>query len=251
MTYKEVVEQDFQLSFEVDLEKGSDAQDSDWKIKGIASVEVPDIEEETLIIKGMDTSYLENHGLINWNHGKLPQYIIGEIDKAEKIYDPPPAVLKVEGTLWKGTEVAKEAHKLMKALESGKSRRKMRLSLEGKAVQRQDKRVVKSRITNVALTMNPINIHTYAILTKGMCMHPEAESCMHCGLCAGFAKAATTDSIAPVMVESIDKRLKELEKEGGGKKKIKKLTKADALCLLINKGYSVNVSERVLNLIFK
>jgi hypothetical protein len=253
--YNDTFEEFFSFSTEVDLiEKAGVEGDEPWIIKGIASVEVPDIEEETLIIKGMDTSFLENHGVINWNHKPTVSAILGEVVKAEKQMDESPAKLYIEGELYKDVDESIKARSLMKALQKSRSNRKMRLSVEGKALVRDKdnpKRVVKSIITNVALTMSPINKETWAVLAKGMCRHPEAESCLHCGYC--FKKSATTESLSPVVKEDLEKDLT-ITCEGGDKKKKsgkKPLTKGDAVRLLVKSElYTPAAARQIIDFLF-
>lgn len=189
--YKDAVEQDFELTFDVDLLEKAGETEGKWLIKGVASVEAPDLDEEVIVIKGMDISYLESHGIINWNHQKGPNAIIGEITKAVKLIEKSPAELYVEGELHKDQPLAQDTYKLMKALQKSGKDKRMKMSVEGKATLREGKKILKSKMTGVALTMQPINPASYAMLAKGMCKHPEAESCMSCDV-ACIVKALET-----------------------------------------------------------
>ncbi|CAK0763513.1 conserved hypothetical protein [Gammaproteobacteria bacterium] len=250
--YSDTYEEDFSFSTEVDLiEKSAQQEDDPWLISGIASVEVPDVEEETLIVKGMDTSYLDQHGVINWNHKPGAGMILGEITKSEKFLEENPAKLYIEGELYKDVDESVKAYKLMKALKKSQSNRKMRLSVEGKALVRDKKdpkRVAKSIITNVALTMSPINKETWAVLMKGMCRHPEADSCLKCGYC--FSKSASVEkdgNMKMLVKESLDGSKKKCK--GGDKEKL--LTKADVINLLIKSGRHTRASaEEFVNYLF-
>jgi len=177
-----LTETSFEIPIGISLIKSVQEDDDDrWSWEGVGSVEIPDLEEETLVVKGMDISYLEEFGVINWNHGKQPGAIVGEVTKAMKILDKQPAELYLKGIFYKSLKAAQELQQLMKSLETDSlSKRQMCLSLEGKAISRENKRVVKSKIHAVAATMQPINTATYAVLTKGMCHHPESDVCMYC-----------------------------------------------------------------------
>lgn len=257
---KGLVETDFAIPMDVEFQKSGD--DGPWVWKGVASVEVPDAEDEVLVIKGMDTSYLDTHGIANWDHGRHPGAIVGEVTKSEKVYPQgKPAELHLEGILYKSLKAARELRDLIKAVESDSlSGRKMKLSLQGKAVSKEGKRVVKSRISAVAFTMQPINTLTYATLSKGMCKHPEDVECVHCGGCMEKSLEAGPDGNGKVLQkESLeggekcncgkDCKCKDEEKEEEKKKSIS--TRGDAVDYLVkSKKYTEEFAGSIVNFLF-
>lgn len=243
---EKLIEQDFQLDCEVEIVK-AETEDAPWVVKGYASVEIQDAEDEILIVKGMDCSYLDTHGIINWNHQRTPQFLIGEITKSEKLLDKKPSKLYVEGELFKHQPEAVNTYNLMKSLNKSTSGRKMKMSIEGRAVQRQGKKIVKSMITGVALTMQPINPYAYAVLSKGMCKHPESDTCLGCTeSCIGKGLDIDTNG-KPLLKQSLEGAEKCQKCKGGCKSdKTKMMTKSEVVqCLQIKKGYSVKVAEKI------
>ncbi len=150
--------------FQIKKAKDKDGNDI-LRIAGIASKEERDSQGEVLKIDGMDLTSFKN-GFVNFNHFKSPEYIIGQITKAEKRGKE----LYVEAELFGELEKARAAYKLTEILEKRKSDRRMQFSIEGKALERDpmDQGVVsKSKLTNIALTLNPINGSTLAQIMKG------------------------------------------------------------------------------------
>ena len=64
----------FRFHVPLDIKKSDDGKT--W-IEGVASVEAPDLAGETVILAGMDLSYLLNRGYFNDNHGKTTDAKVG------------------------------------------------------------------------------------------------------------------------------------------------------------------------------
>ena len=150
------------------------------RVKGIASDSGRDAQGEFLDPSGMDLSQLR---WLNWNHlGKSdPSTIIGEPDRT-KCKITPQNELYIEGTLYPELDSAKATYALMKALRNSPSGNRLSLSVEGKVTQRGSNdpknpaynKIVKSKITAIALCPTPINSSTWVDLIKGE-IHNDGE----------------------------------------------------------------------------
>lgn len=155
------------------IEKGKDPSGKEiMSFKGIASTNDKDSQGESLDPGGFD---LSNFKWVNWNHlgSKDSATIIGEIAKASLT---PKNELYIEGLLYPEVQMAKNTWTLMKALKNSPSGNKLSLSVEGKVLERasDDKenplynKILKSRITGVAICPTPINGKTWVdFLQKG------------------------------------------------------------------------------------
>ena len=137
------------------------------RLCGIASKEQRDAQDEYLVIDGMNLDSFVG-SFCNWNHlgGKDPSTIIGQVTKAEKRKDE----LYVEIELFEEMQKAKDAYKLTELLEKRNSKRRMQLSIEGKALERDpfDKgKVTKSKLSGIAMTVSPINSASLVQIMKG------------------------------------------------------------------------------------
>jgi len=158
----------FHFGLPVDLIKGKNSKGEERLLfKGRASTGSKDSQGENLDVNGFDLSEFRT---VNWNHGKTPHLIIGEPTKA-KINNN---ALDIEGELYPEMPQAVATHTLMKALK--KRGKQLYLSVEGKVLERgsNDKKhpaynkILKSKITGVAITPNPINGETFCeLIQKG------------------------------------------------------------------------------------
>lgn len=176
----------FKFFLPADIEKAtSDKGVEVMKVKGIASTANTDSQNEALSPSGMD---LKDFKWINWNHhgSKDPSTIIGEPTKAEVTKSNE---LYIEGVLYPEVPMAKTVWGLMKALKNSPAGNKLCLSVEGKVTERGcgpqflDKeqtvpnpnysvekwnKIVKSKITGVAICPVPVNGDTWVdFLQKG------------------------------------------------------------------------------------
>ena len=156
------------IAFSIAVTKLEQAEDGSRYIEGIASTPDQDVDDEVIVSKGLDCSYLDTgKGHLNWEHKDEPAFQIGII-KAHKIT---PRGLWIRARLFDDNENADDAWKTMKANpDHGYG-----FSIQGKTVERDDrypKRITKARVTAIALTSKPVNPNTYAdvckAFTKGM-----------------------------------------------------------------------------------
>lgn len=143
---------------------------------GVASDATKDAEEEVLDPDGFIYDRFLKSGLINLDH--LPTR--SPINKSRFwIGEPLDAYVKdgkffVKGKLWKRSPEARAFwDKAIEMKESG-SNRKPGMSVEGKALQRDarnPKKVTKALITNLALTMTPVNPSTYVDIQKSQSLY--------------------------------------------------------------------------------
>lgn len=183
---------DFKFFLPADIEKATDTSGKEvMKFKGIASTSEKDSQSEYLDPSGFD---LDSFKFVNWNH-------LGSKDSATIIGEPTKAVINannefyVEGRLFPEVEMAKSTWNLMKALQNSKSGNKLGISVEGKALERacgpqfldKDKKIknpdfskekwnkiIKAKITSIALCPIPVNGGTWADIMKGE-MHSDLE----------------------------------------------------------------------------
>jgi hypothetical protein len=158
----------FKFGIPVDLIKGKNSKGEERMLfKGRASTSHKDSQNESLDVNGMS---LENFKIINWNHSKTPDCIIGEPTKSI-IKD---GNLDIEGELYSEMPQAISTYNLMKALK--KRGKQLYFSVEGKVTKRgsEDKnnplynKILKSSITAVAITPHPINSNTFCeLIEKG------------------------------------------------------------------------------------
>lgn len=163
------MEGEFKLWMPLDIVK---ADGKEMRIGGIASDETAeDLQNEVVKVEGLDIDYLLKRGAFNWNHGKGPEDILGEVDKAEKIGGK----LYVEGILYPHVKRAKYVYDLIRSLRAVNSKRKLGLSLEGKVQEREGNVIKKAWIKNVAVTYNPINQGTWVDMVKSLTEGLETE----------------------------------------------------------------------------
>lgn len=142
----------FKFSLDADICKSDEDGEERRIIRGYASTETQDRQEETLVQKGLDISDFVNHGFFNYDHDN--RIIMGyplegcRVDKGG---------FWVEGELLKGIEEADRMWKLAVALKKSNAPRKVGFSVEGKVLEREGNKILKAKIYNVAITSNPIN----------------------------------------------------------------------------------------------
>ena len=149
----------------------AEGEDEAWKIRDVASTPDQDLQGESIDQNGLDISVLKaGRGLFNYDHLKGPENVLGQIEDAEFVEQDGKKVLMVEGYLFKHQERAKAFHNILKSLKKGAATR-VHLSVEGKIMSRDpmdSKQIKKARIEKVALTLDPVNPHTFAELVKSL-----------------------------------------------------------------------------------
>ncbi len=150
----------FRFHVPLDLKKGKDGKT--W-IDGVASVESPDLVGETVILAGMDLSYLLSRGYFNDNHSKTTDGKVGVPTEAAVT----PEGLRVRGYLF-DTPRAQGIVELADALQKSGSDRRLGLSVEGKTLKRDGKIVKRSWIKDIAITAEPMHPDTFLDVIKSI-----------------------------------------------------------------------------------
>lgn len=144
----------------------NEAGEKVMKLGGIASTTRKDTDNESLIPEGFDISYLKEKGIVNWNHSKSPEAIIGEPTKCQMTKKG----LYVESELYADSDLANKVYTLAETLNKNSKKRRLGYSIEGKVLARDpldDTKVTKALITNVALTISPKNPDSIVDIIKG------------------------------------------------------------------------------------
>lgn len=165
----------FSLFVPIEIEKSKSSDPAkrydNMRFKGVASNPNTglDADGEWLDPRGFDLNDFLSTGTINYHHlwKKSPAAIIGEpiaakITKGGELY--------VEGKLWKSSPLARDVYDVAEVMEKDSDTRRMGFSIEGIPVERDpnnEKRILKARITNLAITPAPKNKGTKMELIKG------------------------------------------------------------------------------------
>lgn len=231
------------------IEKAKDKEGNEvMRICGIASTNDEDTDGERINPLGLDTSYFEEQGFINWNHqgSKDPNYIIGRPSKVNVTKSG----MYVEADLYPDNPYAVGVWNLMKNIEkSGDKGNGIGFSIEGSATKRDNKNpkiIEEAMITGLAVTHQPKNFNTYATIMKSMaakkeiphieenekmeectaenCMGKEGEFCKSCGK----IKKATIEDIKPLIKEELDSKKVQIKKSLENLLKMDNQTQVDA-----------------------
>ena len=134
-------------------------------LKGIASTNKKDLDNQLLSNNGFVLDYLLERGFVNWHHRAKddPSFIIGEPTNACKVTKDG---LYVEAELY-NTDNGRKAFKTACDIEKySSSKRRLGWSVEGKPIEVRGNKIVKAMITGLALTYAPKNSPTYAEIAK-------------------------------------------------------------------------------------
>ena len=158
----------FNFFIPVEFEKAQDEKKELVRIKGVCSTDAEDSDGEVLIPSGFDFKPLLETGFLNWNHQAktTSSAICGEPTKAEVIDNG--KSFYIEGFLYPNKE-GKRIAELAQTLDSFSTRR-LGFSIEGQALERDvlnPKKVLRARITGVAITQSPKNPKTLLDIVKG------------------------------------------------------------------------------------
>ena len=155
----------------IDIFKGQNSKGEEvYKFKGLASTNDKDNQGEQLFAKQFDLNDFKN---VNYNHqgGKDANAVLGEITTHNFDRNG----LNVEGELWGDMPMTPAVVSLMK--RKAKQGKKLQLSVEGQVLKRgsEDKKhpaynkILKAKLTGVAVTLNPINGNTFCdLIEKGV-----------------------------------------------------------------------------------
>ena len=177
----------------VDFIKGDDEEAyNSRQIRGCMSTPALDRQGEEVLAKGLDFKPFVEHGHFNDNHDQATGSIVGypeDVAFSENI------VLKggkathgwlCRGYVLKGTKKADDIWELAKALANTPDRR-LGFSIEGRVTKRNNNKIEKAVIRNVAITNCPVNTEaTWDVLTKSFLDEDIAMK----SLSAGFGAAA-------------------------------------------------------------
>ncbi len=161
------------LRIEADLEKSaSDPQENRYPIKLLAGDNTPDIQGEVVEPEGFLLGYFQKGGYFNYDHEKGSQNLIGEPTSHKLIKGKDGWVgLEVKGFLYKSRKkpVAQHVINHIEACQEAGSNRHVGASIEGKTLARDPRnqsRIVKAWIKNIAITEHPINRNSWVDLVK-------------------------------------------------------------------------------------
>jgi hypothetical protein len=222
--------------------KASAESDGTRRIKGIASTESRDLQNEVVDLKGISLDYFRSHGVFNDDHGQKTADIVGEPTEVKITKDG----LYVEGIVYKGKESSDRIWEHMNSLEQSGAKRKLGFSIEGKVVERQGNKIKKCWLKNIAITPHPVNTSTWAEIAKSF------EGAKWVDGSEEEDKAMTTASAGALLPESL---------EGSKKPQIYKsfsevpdgveLSFEDCVrTLQLEKGWSKSTAEAVMDCVF-
>lgn len=142
------------------------------KIRGIASTPDLDRDGQRVMQEGLDISEFLTKGFLNWDHDN--SRIVGYPDETNTKMTP--EGLLVEGYLL-DTEEGRRAWDTSIALQKSKTNRRLGFSIEGQVLKQDEEgRILKARVTNVALTATPVNPYTsWNTLVKSMTASAEGK----------------------------------------------------------------------------
>lgn len=230
-------------SFEKATKGSSSDRYKNMVIFGRASDNSVDQEGQSLSPSGYDFSYFLNSGKINLEH-----YTTRKQDPSAWIGEPIEAYVKgeeffIKAKLWEHQPKARAFYDTVVNMKKSGSSRKAGFSIEGKATEKDPfnpNKILKARILNCAATFDPVNQNSWLDIVKGQqikdfiepvydeksyegspyLMQYEAEDGSIITINrdmsikidrAGIKKTMDTASIKPLMTESLDKRIKNME----------------------------------------
>lgn len=212
---------------------------------GMASTNRRDTDGESLDPSNFDVDYLKEKGVVNWNHCKNPEAVIGEPTKVEKRKDG----LYVESMLYPDNALAKSVWELAETLEKNSKTRRLGYSVEGKATERDplDKtRVTKAMITNIALTISPKNPDSIVDIIKGN-FHELEQSSMDISKSIDEMIEDIHDEIEKGDLDAIDGNLQENRNGGANGKeshdKIVDIVRPDGVRIMVDHNYCVTIDK--------
>lgn len=172
-------------------------------VSGVASLEVADQQNETVIQKGIDYSPFLDTGFINWDHGDIrkgsPAYLIGEPTLADVRQHRGVPAFYIEGFLYPDKPMANEAWEHLLATAKSMSKRQTGWSIQGQTLAAQNGRILKSVVRDVALTHKPVLRET-VVSFQEICKSLDENGHLDLSL---LNRSATTETLGPVMKEDL------------------------------------------------
>ncbi len=244
---------DFEIPMSV-FEKADAEPGKERRIGGIASLEIEDKQQETLLQRGLDFSDFQKNGWFNDNHNKQTAGAVGYPDtvkhfrKGEALPDKSTAPADghwVEGHLLKGHKPADDIWDLANALAKADTPRRLGFSVEGSVLKRfvkgGKKFIAAAVVRDVAITRCPVLAGSrMEVLAKSLQVMEDADpDVLERALTMGEATPGVTpvgprtgegagEILSPESLETDD----EDEKKKKKKKGLKKLTKAEAIAFV-------------------
>lgn len=121
---------------------------------------------------GLEVEQFVKSGKFNYEHGRGAAYVIGYPVSAEKVtLEGGRKATRVHGRLYLTKKLGLETYETMKAMSKSSGGRRMGLSVEGPVLQRDPvnrRRIVRSRVTNCAITDNPANTFARVDMVKSL-----------------------------------------------------------------------------------
>jgi hypothetical protein len=232
---------DFQFFIPVEFVKGADGR---RVVKGFVTTEHKDREEETLLQDGLDFTEFMSYGWFNDNHSKATSGAVGWPTLLEKrVTSDGKKGHYVEGELLRDYGPANQIWELQDALIRNNAPRKLGFSVEGAIEQRtgHDGRTIsKAKVRNVAITPNPINPYAgMETVTKALMAGADVASP---GAVPGSGFALRPESLEGTSTNAAGPTTKKK------RKKRKKMTAGEAVDHLMERGYSLELACRIVQL---
>ncbi len=143
--------------FDLVKSEANDSEPMTARIGGIVSTEGIDQQGDKVVQGGIDWTYALSKGWFNYEHKQGPDNVLGHPDKIEPtMYKGSPAT-RIEGVLYLHKPLAREIYQTAMALEKAQSTRRLGFSVEGQVTMRDQERIVKSKVLNIAITAHPVN----------------------------------------------------------------------------------------------
>jgi len=168
-------------------------------IAGICSTRDMDLEGEVIEQDGLDWSYFLNNGWFNHEHQQGAGAVLGHPVKINQLDDNR---THVEGVLYLDKQLGRDVYETAVAMKKAGGDRSLGFSVEGQVLQRDprnNKRVLKARVLNVAITAHPVNPHTnLELIARSM------------GASVGYQEPTIPDadaSLSALAQQSLDERL--------------------------------------------
>lgn len=158
----------FWMPCDIEKAENADSGEVEMKMKGIASTTERDSDGEVLEPEGFELDFFLTSGLVNWHHQTKdkPMANIGEPTLAKIV----PEGLYVETLLYPDSQLAREVYGLAELLQKNSKTRRLGFSIEGKVLERDaldETRILKARLTGLAITHIPKNPATICEIMKG------------------------------------------------------------------------------------
>lgn len=225
----------FYIPLEIDLSKSDSNSKGEHRIRGYASNNFKDRQDESILQSGLDISNFVNYGWFNYDHDN--SILLGFPDKDKTKIDS--KGLYVEGTLLKGVPIADRLWETSVALQKSDAPRRLGFSVEGKILQKSESgRILKACVYNCAITANPVNpTATWEAVCKSFTEdNADLEKVCATGYTVNIGEENNGSSLKRESLDSSLKNLANLAEDTEESKKKRNLLKEQ----LLNKSLSVN-----------